>query len=154
MKTLNGRFALLTGASISALGIAGPAFAAPHDALLASTTVAGTSVTDNTPPVDDTIVICDILSIGPDCTNGSFVGIFATGTGAVTANVTSTTNGQVELFGAGGAGTVDIAVINAAGDSAEIGAVAIAEATLLGLADADATLNSAISVNLPNTGWW
>ena len=146
MKTSNRRYTLLTGASISALGITGlglasPALAAPHDTVTPGT-YAGTNVTDNTAPVDSDIVICDIATASPEC----FLGVLATGTGVVSATVNSTANGQIELIGVGGANAVDIAVLNPAGDSAEIGAVAIASESVGGLASANAQLTAAISV--------
>src|SRR3954469_4108864 len=59
MTTSHRRIALLTGASISALGVssifAAPALAAPHDAP-ADGTYAGTSTTDHT------VTICDLAT--------------------------------------------------------------------------------------------
>ena len=53
MTTTHRRIALLTGASIAALGIAAPALAAPHDGL-ADGLYPGVNTTD------DTVVICDL----------------------------------------------------------------------------------------------
>ena len=72
MTTNQRRIALLTGASIAALGIAGPAFAAPrfpaaapHDAA-ANGSYAGTNVVALASNPVDEIVICDIGSPDPD----------------------------------------------------------------------------------------
>ena len=86
MKTTQRRIALLTGASISALGVsalglASPAFAAPHDGLAGPTTVAGTSTTSSP------ITICDIAGANP-----CFYGVYNTGAGLVAATVNSACN--------------------------------------------------------------
>ena len=72
MTTNQRRIALLTGASIAALGIAGPAFAAPrypaaapHDAA-SNGTHAGTNVLVNPSNPVDEIVICEIGAPDPD----------------------------------------------------------------------------------------
>src|SRR5215210_2431448 len=95
MTTSNRRIALLTGASISALGIASPAFAdprypgaAPHD-LVADGTYSGINVT--APPYVSTIDICNI-AVDPEC----FLGVKQTGAGAQTATVSSPATGQIQ----------------------------------------------------------
>ena len=113
-KTTNRRIALLTGASAAALGMsalaATPALAAPHDTF-GPGTAAGTDTTGAV------VTICT-LATNATC----FFGIYDTAAGAATANVTSTADG--EIFHHDNAGLVDISMINAAGDSAEVGAIA------------------------------
>ena len=114
MTTTNRRIALLTGASAAALGMsalaATPALAAPHDTF-GPGTAAGTDTTGAV------VTICT-LATNATC----FFGIYDTAAGAATANVTSTADG--EIFHHDNAGLVDISMINAAGDSAEVGAIA------------------------------
>src|SRR5436190_8364271 len=125
MTTSHRRIALLTGASISALGVssifATPAFAAPHDALVDGT-YAGTDTTS------DTVAICD-LATNPEC----FFGVINTVGGA--AFVNSTANG--EIYQHDGGGDVTLNMTNAAGSSAEVGAIAqgavIAGASISGI---------------------
>jgi hypothetical protein len=110
MTTINRRIALLTGASVAALGLsalsATPALAAPHDTFGPSATpAAGTDTTS------DTVTIC-ALATNADC----FFGVFATGTPAATANVNSTASGRIFQHDAGA--TVTLTMTNAAGDSA------------------------------------
>src|SRR3954471_10914775 len=134
MKTSHRRIALLTGASISALGVssifASPAFAAPHDTL-ADGTYAGTSTTA------DSVVICD-LATNEDC----FFGVIDHDTAAATAIVNSTTNGRIVQSEA--AATVTLTMLN--DGSAEVGAIAVATNNA-GPAAANAVLSTAISQN-------
>jgi hypothetical protein len=60
MTTSHRRIALLTGASITALGLAMPAYAAPHDTLADGTYpgVADTNVPASA--ITETLVICEI----------------------------------------------------------------------------------------------
>src|SRR6478609_1702778 len=132
MMTSQRRIALLAGASITALGIATPAFAAPHYPAPAP----HDAVIDGPHPgtfdtTDDTISICNIgvgIPDNPDC----FFGDRETGTGNQTANVTSTAAGQIHSTRASPVGVVDISITNAAYASdypyhtAEIGAFASA----------------------------
>ena len=114
MKTSHRRIALLTGASVSALVIATPAFAAPHDAL-ADGVYPGVSTTTAT------VTICNLATPpGSPC----FFGVIDS-VPPSTAVVSTTANGQV-LQHAGGA-TVNITLINAG--SAEVGAIALGGAT-------------------------
>src|SRR6476469_865099 len=147
MTTINRRIALLTGASVAALGLsalsATPALAAPHDTFGPSATpAAGTDTTS------DTVTIC-ALATNADC----FFGVFATGTPAATANVTAPANGQIYQHDAGA--TVTLTMTNAAGDSAEVGAIASGTAT----ANADARFpihqtatGGAVTLNIQNSG--
>ena len=140
MTTLNRRIALLTGASLAALGMATPALAdprypglAPHDGV-ADGTYAG--INETAPPYVDTIDIC-LIPTAVNC----FVGVKQTGAGNQTATVNSVATGQIEQWAPFAPTTVDFNIIVGAGDSAEIGAVAIATAG----GDAAASLNTAIS---------
>jgi hypothetical protein len=141
MKTSHRRIALLTGASLTALGTATPAFAAPHDATTLATGMhSGTSHTFAAVPAVDTIDICSIAD-NPAC----FLGDLEVGTGAVSATVNSVASGQIVQSAAAPTGAVDFVIGVAAGDSAEIGAVALATASAAGFATADANNYSAIS---------
>jgi hypothetical protein len=144
--TTSRRIALLTGASVAALGMsalaASPALAAPPHETFGTGTAAGTDTTD------DSVVIC-ALATNADC----FFGVNATGAPAATANVNSTATGRIYQHDAGAA--VTLSMSNAAGDSAEVGAIA------LGTATANATISHAITqtatggnltLNLTNNG--
>ncbi len=112
MKTSHRRIALLTGASFTALGVATPAFAAPHD-------VAGPGTYAGTNTSATTITLCTIA------TNATCMfGVVDTGVANATAIVNSTANGRIEQtdFGA----SIELYANNPLGDFAEIGAVAIA----------------------------
>lgn len=140
MTTTQRRIALLTGASIAALGIASPSLAAPHYPAPAPHDSAG--LPDGAYPgesdlTDDTLVICDLASDADAC----FFGVIDdTGAGNQTATVNSVLTGQIEQIRAGAVGPESISITNATGDSAEIGAVAIATS-----GDANADLSDAIS---------
>ena len=143
MKTSHRRFALLTGASLTALGVTGlgvatPALAAPHDAFTAADTgtYAGTST------ATATLTICDIAA-----TNPCFYGEYLTGSGAVTATVNSTATGRIAQADTGG--TITLSLVNPAGSSAEIGAIAIA--TGAGNQTADANVTTALTQNASAT---
>ena len=123
MTTNHRRIALLAGASVSALGLAMPAYAAPHDGLAAGT-YAGVDTTAGT------VTICDLAST-VDC----FFGVIDD-TNPASALVNSVPTGRIYQHDAGG--LVDITLINAAGDSAEVGAIA------LGSTAAIATLSNPI----------
>src|SRR3954453_14967228 len=112
ITTSHRRIALLTGASLSALGIATPAFAAPHD-LAADGTYAGTSVVDTTAPYTDTITICAIATASPEC----FLGVKNSGAATETSTVNSVPTGQI-LVHAPTATDASLSVVNAAGSSA------------------------------------
>jgi len=88
--TSHRRIALLTGASLAALGATTPAFAAPHD-LAANGTYAGTSVVDVTSPFTDTITICSIATASPEC----FLGVKNSGAATETSNVNSPATGEI-----------------------------------------------------------
>ena len=142
MKTSHRRIALLTGASISALGIATPALAdprypdpAPHDTVSNGAHPGDNSTFVGPGAMTNTITICDIAD-NPEC----FLGVKNAGAGSRSATVNSVATGQIEQWVFAATGPVTIAVTNATGDSAEIGAVAIANG---GYAFAD--LNTAIS---------
>src|SRR3954451_21011682 len=145
MTTSHRRIALLTRASLAALGTATPAFAAPHD-LAADGTYAGTSVVDTTAPYTDTITICAIATASPEC----FIGVKNSGAAAETSNVSTPATGQIFVkAGPAAAGPVALSVVNAAGSSAEVGAVAIATGPA---ATANAFNRSAISEVANGTG--
>src|SRR4051794_4411107 len=107
MTTSHRRIALLTGASLAALGITSPALAAPHDGL-ADGTYAGADTTT------DTVTICDLAST-TDC----FFGVIdSTGAPAI---VNSTASGLIRQHNA--LGDISLTLVNAGGDNAEIGAI-------------------------------
>src|ERR1044072_9973689 len=110
MTTTQRRIALLTGASLATLGLATPAFAAPHDTL-PDGTYAGTDTTA------DTVTICDLAATpGSPC----FFGVIdTTNPGAATVNTTA--NGQIFQHDTA-LGAVAISMTNAAGSHAEGGA--------------------------------
>src|SRR6476661_524691 len=123
MNTTQRRIALLTGASLATLGLVTPAFAqaAPHDAA-ADGIYAGTSVADTTAPFTDTITICNIATASPEC----FLGVKNSGAANETSTVNSAATGQVRVYANPATGPANLTVTNAAGSTAEIGAVAIA----------------------------
>ena len=88
MTTTQRRIALLTGASLSALGVsvltATPALAAPHNEV-------GNGIYSGTSATSDIIPICAIADDPADC----FFGEKLTNTGAVGVVVSSTTEGQI-----------------------------------------------------------
>jgi hypothetical protein len=159
MTTSQRRITLLAGASISALGLSSPALAdpwyptpAPHDNV-ANGTYAGTNVVVAPGDGVDTIVICDIATDGDPAATSCFFGEKDEGAGprgAFAANViTQDATGQTT--------PVDLEVLNAAGDVAEIGAVAIstdddAQALLLGGIRQYATGDDDIVITLDNEG--
>src|SRR5215210_8331781 len=104
MTTTHRRIALLTGASVSALGLAMPAYAAPHDGLAAGT-YAGVDTTA------DTVTICDLAEATPNC----FFGVIDD-TDPALAEVNSVASGRIYQHDAGA--TVALSLINATGDSA------------------------------------
>src|SRR6185295_11362209 len=111
----NRRIALLTGASLAALGVsvltAAPALAAPHDTL-------GTGSYPGFGTADDTIVICDL---DPTPTSPCFFGqIDRTGGPAIVA---STAAG--EIFQYVTAPDASASMANDAGSSAEVGAISV-----------------------------
>ena len=130
MKTSHRRIALLTGASLTALGFAAtPALAAPPHTALADGVYPGANTTV------DTIEICDIATPpGSPC----FFGVIDT-TNPAAALVNTTALGQIYQHDT--ATNVDLLLTNIG--SAEVGAVAIATNTL-GAATANATLSNAI----------
>jgi outer membrane autotransporter protein len=141
MKTTHRRIALLTGASVAALSAA-PAFAAPHD-------VAGTGTYAGTNTSTATVTICDIAGADPSC----FFGVYNTGAAAVAVAVNTAANGQI--FQHDGGGDITLTMINATGDSAEVGGIAVAST------NADARLDfpvrqtgtgSAVSLYFENDG--
>ena len=88
MKTSHRHFALLTGASLAALGLAMPAAAAPHDTL-----PDGTYPGDST--TDDSIEICDL---DPTPASPCFFGVIDGASvvqATASATVSSTANGQI-----------------------------------------------------------
>ncbi len=126
MKTSHKRIALLTGASFTALGVATPAFAAPHD-------VAGPGTYAGTNTSATTITLCTIA------TNATCMfGVVDTGATFATATVSNTANGQIQHSVT--TGSALLVMNNPAGNSAEVGAVAIAS-NPGGYADASANLN-------------
>jgi len=121
------RLALLTGVSMSALGLASPASAA---------TDPGFEHVVTAPDVSDTLTICDV---GDACA----FGVTDSGAGTVTAFVNSVASGQVRQVGTATAagGTVDLHMTNG-GDAAFIAAATASSAA--GLATALASIDSAI----------
>jgi hypothetical protein len=132
MKTSHRRIALLTGASLTALGLATPAFAAPHD----NTTLAD-GVYPGANTTVDTIEICDLATV-PGPGSPCFFGVIDTTNPAV-AVVNTTALGQIYQHDT--ATNVDLLLHN--GGSAEVGAIAIATG-VAGAASATATLDTAI----------
>jgi hypothetical protein len=142
MTTTQRRIALLTGASLATLG-ATPALAAPHDTL-ADGTYAGAST------ATDTVTICDLAATpGSPC----FFGVIDT-TPPSSAIVTGTANGQIVQASVGA--TVALSMTNAAGSSAEIGAIAkggsAANASIAVAAISQSASASSASVTLKNDG--
>jgi hypothetical protein len=132
MTTSHRRIALLTGASISALGLAFPAHAAV--------------VTNPAPPTqnavtDDTLEIC---AIGDTCVYG----VEAEDTGSVSATVNSNLTGEVQQYGVGTTAGIDLLAVND-GD-ATIHAVAVA--TGAGAQTANARVSTAISQTATGSG--
>ena len=130
MTSFNRRIALLTGASISALGVsalglASPALAAPHD-------VAGTGTFAGASTATATLTICDIAATDP-----CFYGVYNTGAGLVAATVNSTATGRIVQADSGG--TIELTLVNAVDSSAEIGAIASATGAANQTADANNT---------------
>src|SRR3954452_22165653 len=110
MTSTNRRIALLTGASLAALGMASPAFAAaPHTGLADGTYPGATS----------TLPLVDICDLDPTPLTPCFFGVIDHDPSLATANVTSTANGQI-VHNPGAKGTLENA------GSAEIGAIASA----------------------------
>src|SRR5512143_1873667 len=116
MTTSHRRIALLTGASLAVLGTASPALAAPHDGL-PDGVYSGANTTD------PTIVICD-LDETETPTDPCFFGVIdgvSVPQAVATAAVSSPADGDIWQRNAG-AGSWSM--VNATGDSAEIGAIA------------------------------
>src|SRR3982751_227692 len=105
MTTSNRRIALLTGASLAALGAATPAFAAPHD-LAADGTYAGTSIIDVTSPFTDTVTICSIGTASPEFSLGEK----NSGAAEETSTVNSAATGQVRVQAPAATGPVTLSV--------------------------------------------
>ncbi|HEY6048361.1 MAG TPA: autotransporter domain-containing protein [Sphingomicrobium sp.] len=131
MRNLHQRFALLTGVSVSALGLAAPAAAA---------TAPGIEHAVTAPSVDDTLTIC---LAGDSCSTG----VTSSGSGSVAATVNSVASGEIrQVATATGAapahGDVTLHMTNA-GD-ATIAAVATASAAG-GVASALALVQPAIA---------
>ena len=142
MTTSHRRIALLTGASISALGVSrfpAPAFAAPHDGLVDGT-YEGHGTTNHT------VTICDIAT-NADC----FFGVIDNTTGSATVDTTVT--GKIVQSDNGGDITLDMT--NLAADSAEIGAIAGGAAAGNAYISGTALLQSAsgddVAINLTMT---
>ena len=122
MTTTQRRIALFTGASLATIGLAVPAYAAPHSAL-ADGTYPGVST------ASDTVVICDLATPpGSPC----FFGVIDTTGATSTATVDLFVNGQVQQ-----AATGTVSMAN--NGSAEHGAIASANN---GAGNATATANS------------
>ena len=116
MTNSNRRIALLTGASLAALGLATPSFAAPHDVLLPG----GDQTNPGTNTSDPLIDLCTIAAATSEC----FYGVIDTGTATAFATVSSTGTGRIEQTDV--AATVDLVATVAALETAEIGAIAVA----------------------------
>src|SRR5256885_1348063 len=153
MTTSHRRIALLTGASLTALGMtaltASPALAAPHDAL-ADGTYTGI---DTTAAV---LTICEIASDADSVPNSPcFSGVIDTATPLASAVVNSALNGQIYQHDTGAA--VALHMIN--GGSAEVGAIAQASGSLFNTAFASENVpirqqasGSDISLTIDNNG--
>jgi len=140
MITTQRRIALLTGASLAALGVsvltATPALAAaPHDTL-ADGTYPGTQATA------DSVVICDLVIPGNPTVPGApcFFGVIDTSGAVATATVDTFTNGEIGVHHGPGAGYMSN------GGTAEFGAIASAT-NAAGDATADAHLNAILYEN-------
>ena len=127
MTTTQRRIALLTGASLSALGVsvltATPALAAPHNEV-ADGIYSGTNTTA------DIIPICAIAD-DPEC----FFGEKLTGSGTVGVVVASTSEGQIyqhDIVGRPNWSSPTSQPRAAPNNSAEVGAVAISTGNLGG----------------------
>src|SRR5512141_1696662 len=149
MMTSHRRIALLTGASLAALGTAAPAFAAPnypaaspHDAVANGTLAGAGDSYFGSGTVTDTLDICNIATT-IDC----FLGVKEAGAGNQTATVNSSPTGQLNQNAAGPLGSTTFNVVTGTGDVAEIGAVASATG---GVVTADANLYTAISQYITN----
>lgn len=118
MTTSQRRIALLTGASLAALGLATPSFAAPHDVLLPG----GDQTNPGTNTSDPLIDLCTVAVATPAC----FFGEIDTGGATAMATVTGTLDGQIVQADAGA--TITLQAFVSPGDTAEIGAIAVATA--------------------------
>ena len=132
MTSSQRRIALLTGASIStlgisALGLATPALAAPHDSVTPNVYYPGGTATSD-------IAICDIAGTEP-----CFYGIVAEASPTATANVDTTAEGRIYQNHLGNTNLV----LSNTGDSAEVGAIASVTGTPAA-AVANASLASAV----------
>jgi len=120
MITTQRRIALLTGASLSALGVsvltATPALAAPHDTL-------GTGSYPGIHTADDTIVICDLAVPGNSTVPGSpcFFGQINRAGGP--AIVSGPALGEIYQYVT--APDASASMANGAGSSAEVGAISV-----------------------------
>jgi trimeric autotransporter adhesin len=110
MKNLNQRLALLTGVSVSALGLATPAIAATNP---------GIEHVVTSPNVDDTLTIC---AIDDACD----FGVTSSGAGSVSATVGSAPTGQVRQIGTATAVGGDVTLHMANDGDAAFSAVASA----------------------------
>src|SRR4051794_33285790 len=135
MTTTHRRIALLTGASLSALGVsvltATPALAAPHD-------TAATGVHPGVTATTDIITICDLATPTPG--SPCFFGDNEQHASPVVAVVNSPANGQIRQTHVG---TTTLILGNPVGDSAEVGAIAIVTDTPA-FGSATARLGSAV----------
>lgn len=136
------RIALLTGASLAALGLATPSFAAPHDVLLpgGDQTNPGTNTTDNT------IDLCTIAAATPEC----FYGVIDTGVATANATVSNTATGRIYQHDAGPTIVLDMNV--AALETAEVGAIAVATGGANAVANATITTNAIEQSAVATTG--
>ena len=134
MKISHRHFALLAGASVVALGAAGPAFAAA---------TASPGIQSTVPPDDESLVICEIASDHDAVPNSpcSFWDAKDDGTSTAMATVDSVPTGQIEQTGSGR--EVDLVIVND-GD-AELGAHATA-ANIEG-GDANALVNVSLGIS-------
>src|SRR3982750_1289931 len=114
MRNVHQRLALLTGVSVSALGLAVPAAAA---------TDPGFELVVTAPSVDDTLVICDL-------DHSCAFGVTNSGSGVVNASVTDAASGAIRQIGiaTGGAPGGDVTLHMTNGGTATIAAVASAGA--------------------------
>ena len=136
MTTTHRRIALLTGASLSALGVsvlaATPALAAPHDDPVSLGVHPGVATTS------DIITICDLAD-----NTACFFGDNEQGATSQIAVVNSVLTGQVRQTHSGATSLVLVNSDTGYGSSAEIGAVAIITNTPA-FGNADARLGSAV----------
>jgi hypothetical protein len=133
MQTTHRRIALLTGASVAALGAAAPTFAATVPGPAGHTITQAGDITD-------TLVICDIAPALPS--SPCVYGVDNTGTGTVTSTVNSQPTGQIVQDLNSTAGSASGTITN--NGAAEIHAIALATAPVAGLASADASISTGV----------